>query len=99
MASILYIEEAVVTGDILSRRHGDESEVYIADSAIVTPTRTFHIYSVSVHLLLHVCYVLYAVCCVSAVHCIIESTAVQCMQRKLESVRDSVRMGQWDSMG
>ena len=38
MASILYIEEAVVTGDILSRRHGDESEVYIADSAIVTPT-------------------------------------------------------------
>ena len=38
MASTLYIEEAVVTGDILSRRHGDESEVYIADSAIVTPT-------------------------------------------------------------
>ena len=38
MASILYIEEAVVTGDLLSRLHGDESEIRIADSAIVTPT-------------------------------------------------------------
>ena len=38
MASILYIEEAVVTGDILSRRHGDEAEICIADSSIVTPT-------------------------------------------------------------
>ena len=38
MASILYIEEAVVTGDLLSRLHRDESEIRIADSAIVTPT-------------------------------------------------------------
>lgn len=38
MASVLYIEEAVVTGDVLSRRHADQEQVCIDEGAIVTPT-------------------------------------------------------------
>jgi len=37
MAS-LYIEEAVITGELLARRHGEEGEVRVTPSAIVTPT-------------------------------------------------------------
>ncbi len=38
MASVLYIEEAVITGDMLSRRHAGEEQVCVDEGAIVTPT-------------------------------------------------------------
>ncbi len=38
MASILYIKDAVVTGDLLARRHASEEEVRVGEAAIVTPT-------------------------------------------------------------
>ena len=38
MASVLYVEESVVTGDILVNVHSEEEEVCVSESAIVTPT-------------------------------------------------------------
>ena len=38
MASVLQIEDAVITGDMLARKHGAEREVCIGEAAIVTPT-------------------------------------------------------------
>ncbi|MGY8826090.1 MAG: hypothetical protein ACKVJG_19495 [Candidatus Latescibacterota bacterium] len=38
MASTLYIEDAVVTGELLGQRHASEEEVRVGEAAIVTPT-------------------------------------------------------------
>lgn len=38
MTSPLYIEDAVVTGDLLAQRHVSEEEVRVGEAAIVTPT-------------------------------------------------------------
>jgi len=38
LASVLHIEDAVITGDMLARKHGAEEEVCIGEAAIVTPT-------------------------------------------------------------
>ncbi|MAN23281.1 MAG: hypothetical protein CME10_03340 [Gemmatimonadetes bacterium] len=38
MASVLYVEESVVTGDILVNVHSEEEEVCVSETAIVTPT-------------------------------------------------------------
>lgn len=38
MASLLYIKDAVVTGDLLAQRHASEEEVRVGEAAIVTPT-------------------------------------------------------------
>ena len=37
-ASVLYVEESVVTGDVLVKTHSDEEEVCVSETAIVTPT-------------------------------------------------------------
>ena len=38
MASVLYVEESVVTGDVLVKTHSGEEEVCVSETAIVTPT-------------------------------------------------------------
>ena len=38
MASVLYVEESVVTGDVLVKTHSDEEEVCVSETAILTPT-------------------------------------------------------------
>ena len=38
MAGELHIDEAVITEECISRRHGGESEIHILKSAVITPT-------------------------------------------------------------
>ena len=38
MADALHIDEAVITEDCISRRHGGEGEIHILKSAVITPT-------------------------------------------------------------
>jgi hypothetical protein len=38
MAQVLHIEEVVVTGEVLSRKHQGQEEVQVGEKAVVTPT-------------------------------------------------------------